>query len=74
MLRHRVDEGEQILLHNKMPFRAIQLNLRLYRFERALELSRQNSCHLETVLPSTRINSFHMDCFNSSLLKLLCRF
>ena len=35
----------QVLLHNNMLLEAIQLNLRFYKFEHALELARQSKGH-----------------------------
>eukprot|EP00744_Colponema_vietnamica_P004654 GILI01006912.1.p1 GENE.GILI01006912.1~~GILI01006912.1.p1 ORF type:complete len:758 (-),score=200.90 GILI01006912.1:92-2365(-) len=46
----RPDEAEQILLQAKLIYRAIKLNIRLFRWERALELAVQHKTHVDTVL------------------------
>eukprot|EP00742_Colponemidia_sp_Colp-10_P003383 GILJ01003603.1.p1 GENE.GILJ01003603.1~~GILJ01003603.1.p1 ORF type:complete len:791 (-),score=83.24 GILJ01003603.1:145-2424(-) len=46
----RPDEAEQILLQAKLVYRAIKLNIRLYRWDRALDLAVLHKTHVDTVL------------------------
>eukprot|EP01017_Pseudomicrothorax_dubius_P034798 TRINITY_DN4807_c0_g1_i5.p1 TRINITY_DN4807_c0_g1~~TRINITY_DN4807_c0_g1_i5.p1 ORF type:complete len:111 (-),score=38.48 TRINITY_DN4807_c0_g1_i5:74-406(-) len=47
---HKVAEAEQILLQARLFYRAIKLNAKLSKWERALELAIQQKVHLDTVL------------------------
>jgi len=48
--RRRPDEAEHILLGAKLIYRAIDMNMRLFKWERALELAVHHQTHLDTVL------------------------
>lgn len=50
LFRRRPDEAEAILLQSGMTFRAIYSNLRLFAWERALELAVGHKTHVDTVL------------------------
>ncbi|XP_042903024.1 intraflagellar transport protein 80 homolog [Parasteatoda tepidariorum] len=50
LLNGNVREAESVLLGGGLSFRAIMLNLRLYRWDRALELAAKNGNHVDTVL------------------------
>lgn len=50
MYRRKPDEAEAILLQAGLVFRAIKLNVKLFNFERALELAKQYKVHEDTVL------------------------
>jgi intraflagellar transport protein 80 len=52
MYRRQPDEAERILLQASPPliYRAIKLNLRIFRWGRALELAVKHKSHLDTVL------------------------
>jgi intraflagellar transport protein 80 len=52
LYRKAVDEAEMILLQAQPPlvYRAIKMNIRLYRWHRALELAVSNKTHVDTVL------------------------
>jgi intraflagellar transport protein 80 len=46
----RVDEAEALLLRNELYYRAIKMNIRLFKWERALEIALTNKTHVDTVL------------------------
>jgi intraflagellar transport protein 80 len=50
--KRHFDEAEQILLQATPPliYRAIKLNIRLYRWARALQIAVENKTHVDTVL------------------------
>ena len=48
--RRRPDEAEAILIQAGLTYRAINLNMRLFRWERALELAVNHKTHVDTVL------------------------
>lgn len=52
LLRRRPEEAEQIFFNAKPPlvYRAIKMNLRLFRWRRALELAVKYRSHIDTVL------------------------
>ena len=45
-----LDEALQILLSSKLFYRAIKLNIKLYRWEKALELALTHKTHVDTVV------------------------
>ncbi|EGR33781.1 intraflagellar transport protein, putative [Ichthyophthirius multifiliis] len=47
---HKNTEAEQSLLKNKLFYRAIKLNIKLYKWERALELAVQNNVYVDMVI------------------------
>jgi intraflagellar transport protein 80 len=46
----RLQEAEQILLQAKLYYRAIKMNIKLYKWERALDIAFANKKHVDTVL------------------------
>ena len=50
LMRRRSDEAENILLQAQLVYRAIKMNIRLFNFDRALELAVQYKTHVDTVL------------------------
>ncbi|GIX75579.1 intraflagellar transport protein 80 homolog [Caerostris extrusa] len=50
LLSGNTKEAESVLLAGGLTFRAIMLNLRLYKWDRALELATKNGNHIDTVL------------------------
>ena len=46
----KVNEAEQILVQARLFYRAIKLNIKLYRWERALDLAIANKTHVDTVI------------------------
>jgi intraflagellar transport protein 80 len=43
-------EAEQVLLQAKLYYRAIKMNIKLYKWERALDIALNNKKHIDTVL------------------------
>lgn len=43
-------EAEQILLNARLYYRAIKLNIKMYKWDRALEIAQQNRTHIDTVI------------------------
>jgi len=60
--RRSPDEAEQILLQAQPPltYRAVKMNIRLFRWERALELAMESRTHVDTVLG---YRQKHLDAF-----------
>lgn len=50
LLSNRVDEAESVLLQAKLIYRAIKLNINLFRWDRAYNLAYQHKVHIDTVL------------------------
>ena len=50
LLSNKIDEAEKILLQGKLIYRAIKININLYRWDRALKLAVDNGVHVDTVL------------------------
>jgi len=46
----RIPEAEQILLAARLFYRAIKLNIKLYKWDRALEIAVNNKTHVDTVV------------------------
>jgi intraflagellar transport protein 80 len=46
----RIPEAETILLQARLFYRAIKLNIRLYRWDRAMDIAVQNKTHVDTVI------------------------
>ena len=46
----KINEAEHILLQAKLYYRAIKMNIKLYRWDRALEIAINNRTHVDTVL------------------------
>jgi len=50
LFRRRPDEAEAILLQAGLIYRAIELNMTLYNWDRALELAVSHKTHVDTVI------------------------
>lgn len=50
LFKRQPDEAETILLQGGLTYRAIKLNIRLFRWERALDLALKYKTHVDTVL------------------------
>ncbi|KAL9641874.1 hypothetical protein ABK040_000254 [Willaertia magna] len=48
------DEAESILLQSRLTYRAIKMNIKLYRWDRALDLARKFKTHIDTVVAYRR--------------------
>lgn len=46
----KVQEAEQILMTAKLFYRAIKLNIKMYKWDRALEIAVNNKTHVDTVI------------------------
>jgi intraflagellar transport protein 80 len=46
----KINEAEQILLQAKLYYRAIKMNIKLFRWDRALDLAIKHKTHVDTVL------------------------
>lgn len=46
----KTTEAEQILMSARLFYRAIKLNIKLYKWDRALEIAVQNKTHVDTVI------------------------
>lgn len=46
----KLPEAEQILLGAKLYYRAIKLNIKMYKWDRALEIAVNNKTHVDTVV------------------------
>merc|ERR1712166_1654469 len=46
----RIPEAEQILIGARLFYRAIKLNIKLYRWDRALQIAVENKTHVDTVI------------------------
>jgi intraflagellar transport protein 80 len=44
------DEAEQILLNARLYYRAIKLNIKQYKWDKALDIAIQNKTHVDTVI------------------------
>ena len=50
LLSNRIDDAENVLLQGKLIYRAIKININLFRWDRALNLAVSNKVHVDTVL------------------------
>ena len=46
----KIPEAEQILVQARLFYRAIKMNIKLYRWERALDIAINNKTHVDTVI------------------------
>lgn len=46
----KIPEAEQILLGARLYYRAIKLNIKMYKWDRALEIAVNNKTHVDTVI------------------------
>lgn len=46
----KIPEAEQILLQARLYYRAIKLNIKMYKWDRALEIAINNKTHVDTVI------------------------
>ena len=73
LYRRQPEDAERILLQASPPliYRAIRMNVRLYRWGRALEIAVQNKSHIDTVMGYRRkyLDQFDMDEKDSKFLQ-----
>lgn len=72
LLSNKVDEAENILLQGKLIYRAIKLNINLFRWDRALNLAVMHKTHIDTVLGYRKkyLESVGLEETNSKFMEL----
>ncbi|MCQ2816755.1 MAG: hypothetical protein MJ252_05755 [archaeon] len=72
LLSNKIDEAEKYLLEGKLIYRAIKMNINLFRWERALTIALQNKVHIDTVLAYRKkyLDSVGLEEVNSKFLEL----
>lgn len=71
LFQRRQEDAEQILLQAGLVYRAIKMHLRLFNFERALQLAIQHKTHIDTVLGFRQkyLQMFHKEETSDNFLK-----
>jgi intraflagellar transport protein 80 len=71
LFQRRQEDAEQILLQAGLVYRAIKMHLRLFNFERALQLAVSHKTHIDTVLGFRQkyLATFHKEETSESFLK-----
>lgn len=71
LFQRRQEDAEQILLQAGLVYRAIKMHLRLFNFERALQLAVSHKTHIDTVLGSRQkyLHTFHKEEVSENFLK-----
>jgi len=54
LLSNKIDESENVLIQGKLIYRAIKLNVNLFRWDRALNLALTHKTHIDTVVAYRR--------------------
>ncbi len=72
LLSNRVDEAEKVLLQGNLIYRAIKINIDLFRWDRALNLAITYKTHVDTVLAyrAKYLESVNLQEVNSKFLEL----
>ena len=72
LLSNRVDEAENILINGKLIYRAIKININLFRWDRALNLALTYKTHIDTVLAYRKryLENVGLEETNSKFLEL----
>lgn len=72
LLSNRLDEAETILLQGKLIYRAIKININLFRWDKALNLALTHKTHVDTVLAYRKkyLDSVKLEEVNSKFLEL----
>ena len=72
LLSNRVDEAENILINGKLIYRAIKININLFRWDRALNLAIAHKTHIDTVLAYRKryLENVGLEETNSKFLEL----
>lgn len=73
LMNGRVSEAEIVLLHNKKISEAINLSIRMHRWERALEIAEKNEIDLDFVLDERKsyLRALNRNETNEKFLKLI---
>mmetsp|Transcript_35722 Transcript_35722/g.63833 ORF Transcript_35722/g.63833 Transcript_35722/m.63833 type:complete len:770 (-) Transcript_35722:267-2576(-) len=71
LFQRRQEDAEQILLQAGLIYRAIKMHLRLFNFERALQLAISHKTHIDTVLAFRQkyLQNFHKEETSENFLK-----
>eukprot|EP00906_Rhabdomonas_costata_P015489 RCo022262 len=71
LFQRRPEDAEQILLQAGLVYRAIRMHIRLFNWERALQLAVQYKTHIDTVLAfrSKYLKTFHKEETSESFLR-----
>ena len=72
LLSNRIDEAENILIQGKLIYRAIKININLFRWDRALNLALNFKTHIDTVLGYRQkyLESVGLEEVNSKFIEL----
>ena len=72
LLSNRIDEAENILIQGKLIYRAIKININLFRWDRALNLALNFKTHIDTVLAYRQkyLESVGLEEVNSKFIEL----
>ena len=72
LLSNRIDDAENILIQGKLIYRAIKININLFRWDRALNLALNFKTHIDTVLAYRQkyLESVGLEEVNSKFIEL----
>lgn len=72
LLSNKIDEAENVLIQGKLYYRAIKMNINLFRWDRALNLAINYRIHIDTVLAYRKkyLDSVNLEETNSKFLEL----
>ena len=72
LLSNRIDDAENILIQGKLIYRAIKININLFRWDRALNLALNFKTHIDTVLAYRKkyLESVGLEEVNSKFIEL----
>ncbi len=72
LLSNKIDEAENVLVQGKLIYRAIKMNVNLFRWDRALNLALTHKQHIDTVLAYRQkyLASVSLDETNSKFMEL----
>jgi len=72
LLSNKIEEAENVLLQGKLFYRAIKININMFRWDRALNIALNTKCHIDTVLAYRQkyLASVGLDESNSKFIEL----
>jgi intraflagellar transport protein 80 len=72
LLSNKIDEAESVLINAKQFYRAIKLNINLFRWDRALNIALNNKTDIDTVLAYRKkyLETANLDETNSRFIEL----
>lgn len=73
LLSNKIEEAESVLVQGKLIYRAIKLNINLFRWDRALNIALNNKTHVDTVVAYRRkyLESASLDETNSKFIEYM---